>query len=81
MGFVRLIVLMNNTVIKPAQTESSNTAARCEPNLNMITESIMLTIASDIAARRSVPRITAHIEKKVIKANKIMSITKVTSLT
>lgn len=71
---VKLITLIKRTVIKPAQTESSNTAARGEASRNIIIARMILVKAREIAALSSVPRITDQIEKNVIEASKIKSI-------
>ena len=64
-------MLIKITVIRPAQTESSKTAASGEASLNMIMESTALVKARPMDARIMLPRITDQRENNVINNSSI----------
>jgi hypothetical protein len=75
-GTVRLMVLMKITVISPAHTESSKTAARGDASLNMIMERITLATASAIALFTRLPFMTAQSEAIVRSIRSVKFIVK-----
>jgi hypothetical protein len=68
-GFVRLMTLMKITVISPAQTESSNIAAKGVLRTKRVIVTSMLTEASIMAARITLVRTTAKAQQITIKDN------------
>jgi len=59
-GWVKPIVLINNTEIRPAHTDNSKTAAKGADSLNISTATTALVKASAIAARNKLLVITVH---------------------
>lgn len=67
---IRLIVLINNTVIKPAHTDSSKTAAHGAEKVNNISDTPTLTKARAMAEKSIFLIITAVNAKNITSINK-----------